>query len=88
MLRRWGFAHLPEALVRYHDTGGQTAQWRAEVEARGHIVRTHAAWIFRESLSFWLKEAALVGIRSLLGKHGGQFRGRPYGPPLRSPQAT
>ena len=84
LLDHWAFAHIPEALVRYHDTGGQTTQWRAELATRRYIVSRHAARVRRESLAFWLSESALVGVRSLLGRHGGQFRGRPYGPPLRS----
>lgn len=83
LLDRWEFAFIPERLVRYHDTGGQTTQWRAELQARRHIVRRHGQRIRRESLSFWLKEAALVSFRSRLGSHGGHFAGRPYGPPLR-----
>jgi len=88
LLDRWEFALIPEGLVRYHDTGGQTTQWRAELAARRRIVRLHGERIRRESLSFWLKEAALVSFRSLLGRHGGQFPGRPFGPPPREAQAS
>jgi glycosyltransferase involved in cell wall biosynthesis len=84
LLENWAFAHIPEALVRYHDTGGQTTQWQAELQTRRYIVSRHGARLRRESPAFWLKESALVGLRGLLGRHGGQFRSRPYGPPLRS----
>jgi len=83
LLLRWRFVHIPEPLVRYYDTAGQSALWKAELAARRHIVWRHASTIREESLRFWLSESALVSFRSLLGRHGGHLHGRPDGPPLR-----
>lgn len=85
LLEEWDFRHIPEELVRYHDTGGQTGDWRAELATRRYLVRQRGARIRRESAGFWWRESALLTLRGLLGRHGAHFRGRPYGPPLREP---
>lgn len=86
LLLDWEFALIPEALVRYHETvGGQTTKWREELKTRRRIVWESRALLLRESPSFWFREAALVGLRTLLGPGGGRLPGRPFGPPLRKP---
>ena len=86
LLLRWDFLHEPRALVRYHETGGgQTWNWREELKARRRIIWGSRGVIARQAPGFWLREAALVGFRSLLGPRGGMFPGRPSGPPAREP---
>lgn len=88
LLLRWRFEHIQEPLVLYYDTGGQTAQWRAELKARRYIAWRHGARVRSESTAFWLKEVGLVAFRRCMGPLGARPSGRPYAPPLRSPSSA
>lgn len=79
--QRFQLVRLPEPLVRYYETGGLTAMWKAELNARRLILRDHGAAIFAEDRGFVLREACLVVGRTCLGPLARGWVGRPEGPP-------
>jgi len=74
------FRRVPEALVKYHETGGLITDHNAEIHGRWRTLRRHLPTLLRERPSFVAREAIVLSIKSVLGQRAANLRGRPYGP--------
>ena len=80
LVQETSFYRVPEPLVLYHETGGLTSNFRAEIAARRRVWRRHCGALIRESPGFWVAEAALLVGHTLTGGVVGRWKGRPDGP--------
>jgi glycosyltransferase involved in cell wall biosynthesis len=67
LARRYAFVHLPEPLVRYHETGGMTVDFAAELRGRRQLLRKYAPALLADDPRFLLRETLdVLRRRSLL----------------------
>ena len=67
LAREFGYVHMPEALVRYHESDGLTTDQRAEQRARWQLLRKYRRELVATEPRFLVAEtAALLCRRSLM----------------------
>jgi glycosyltransferase involved in cell wall biosynthesis len=64
--RRWAYLHEPEPLVRYHESGGLTVDWPAELRGRRQLLRKYARVLVAEEPRFFVRETLHVLLRRSL----------------------
>jgi glycosyltransferase involved in cell wall biosynthesis len=61
------FVHVPEPVVRYHETGGLTVDHRAELKGRRQLLRKYAGALLAREPRFFVREALdVLRRRSLM----------------------
>jgi len=64
--RRHAYRHVAEPLVRYHETGGMTVDWRAELRGRRQLLWKYAGELARREPTFLVRETVDVLLRRSL----------------------
>jgi glycosyltransferase involved in cell wall biosynthesis len=64
--RRRRYLHVPEPLVRYHETGGLTVDWSAELRGRRQLLRKYGRDLLRDEPRFLAREIRDVLLRRSL----------------------
>jgi glycosyltransferase involved in cell wall biosynthesis len=64
--RRHTYLHVPEPVVRYHESGGLTVDWRAELRGRRQLLRKYARELLAAEPRFLVRETVDVLLRRSL----------------------